>query len=69
MSQTIKKALIDARARLIFFRELSRCAAELGEITLKPQEFWEPEDQAAIGLLDRAIAEANREKPLFEVVS
>ena len=62
----IKKALIDARARLIVLREFAARVREIGTVSLKAQELWEDEDQAAVDQLDAAIALANGETPLFE---
>ena len=70
MSAIVKKALVDARARLILFREMSRCAKELGTMTLKPQEVWEVEDQITVDQIDQAIAHVEgRKKPSFEVLT
>lgn len=58
-------AMVDACKRLAILQAFSIRVNELGSITIKAPELWEPKDQQALDQLDIAIAEAQGELPLF----
>ena len=55
-----------AANRLKVFREMSERAKIAGR-NMKPEEFWEPEDQAVLDALETEIRLANGERPLMEI--
>ena len=59
-------AMVDGRKRLQILKDLSIRTKELGTITLKSPELWEPEDQSALDQLDAAIAHAQGAVALFD---
>lgn len=61
---TVQKALAVAANRLRVFKKAAQDAREC-DWTLDPSEFWEPEDDAALDLLETAMAQQRGERPLF----
>ena len=63
---SLETAAQHAARRLNLFREMSQRAASAGR-NMKPEEFWEPEDQAVLDALETEIRLANGERPLMEI--
>ena len=63
-----QKALMAAEKRLKLFKRAAQDAKEIGW-ELKPEELWESDDDAALGLIESALADLRGEKNLFEHVS
>jgi len=58
------QALAAAEKRLKLFKRAAQDAKEYGW-TLRPEELWEQDDDAALNLIERAQADAHGHRPLF----
>ena len=65
MSTLVQDALTAAERRLKIFKRAAQDGKEFGW-ELHPEEFWEPADDDALELIERAQAQERGERPLFK---